>query len=131
MTSIRRILRPLGGLFLLSALVALAVLLLSDSWRHFRPTGLHQRAGALSLMLVGASFICVQLDAHARLRTKIKRVLLGVAFVLWGGEQFLPQGMWVTAMDGAVVAIFVVDIGLVILGLLKRRSEDLSPSPPR
>jgi hypothetical protein len=119
----RRILRPLGGLFLLAALVALAVLLFSDGWHLFHPTGRHKQAGALALMLVGASFVCVQLDTCATLTTRLKRVLLGLAFVLWGGEQFLPPGPCVTAMDSAVITIFVVDIGLVILGLLKRRSE--------
>ena len=124
MASKGKILRPLSGLLFLAALVALAVLLFSDSWHHFRPAGRHQQAGALALMLVGASFVCVQLDTRARPITKLKRVLLGLAFVLWGGEQFLPQGQLVTAMDGAVITFFVVDIGLVILGLLRKRPAD-------
>jgi len=114
-----RVLRSLGGVFFALALGALVALLLVDCWGHFGPSVFHQKAGALALMLVGSSFICLQAPASAGWTEAIKGLLLGLAFVLWGAEQFLPPGSSVTAVDAAVITIFVVDLGLVILGRLR------------
>jgi hypothetical protein len=97
----------------------LAWLLVPDLWIGFQPSPRHQEAGALTLMLVGSSFICVQWSTGGRLIERLKGFLLGLAFVLWGGEQFLPPGPAVTAIDSGVIAIFVVDLGLVIAGRLE------------
>jgi hypothetical protein len=117
----KRRLRALSGILFLLAFVALAFLLLPDLWLHFRPTFRHRQTAAFALIFVGASFICLQLSVDGRWRDKLKGVLLGSAFVLWGSEQYLPAGAWVTAIDSAVIAIFVVDLGLVIGGSLGRR----------
>jgi hypothetical protein len=98
------------------ALVTLAWLLVPDLWNSFHPSLRHQQAGALALIFVGSSFICIQLSATKRLKETFKGVLLGLAFVFWGGEQFMPPGAAVTAMDSVVIAIFVLDLGLVIAG---------------
>ncbi len=95
-------------------------LLALDSWHRFQPSVLHQKAGALALMLVGSSFICLQAGTPAAWVEIAKGVLLGLAFVLWGAEQFMPQGSGVTVVDSAVITIFVVDLGLVIFGRLRR-----------
>jgi hypothetical protein len=106
-----------SGLFIFS-LAALAWLLLPDLWTGFHPSARHAEAGALALIFVGASFVCLQLGSGGFSRATLKGVLLGLAFVLWGGEQFLPPGAAVTAIDSAVIAIFVADLGLVIAGQL-------------
>jgi hypothetical protein len=114
MIFVRRLLRALsGGLFAL-AIVALAWLLLPDLWIGFHPSLRHHEAGALALMFVGSSFICMQLSARGQANGMLKGLLLGLAFVLWGGDQFLPPGTAATAIDSVVIAIFVVDLGLVI-----------------
>jgi hypothetical protein len=43
--------------------------------------------------------------------------------VLWGSEQFLAASRWVTLMDSAVITIFVVDLGLIVLDHLKRNDH--------
>jgi hypothetical protein len=105
------------------ALLALAWLLLPDLWGGFQPSLRHQRAGALALVFVGASFLCQQFSTGKRGKEALKGLLLGLAFVLWGGEQFMPPGAGVTAIDSAVIAIYVVELGLVIAGRLE--------APPR
>lgn len=119
MDTLKRVPRPLSGLFFALALGALGALLIADSWHHFQPSVLHQKAGSLALMLVGLSFICLQANPSSGWMETVKGVLLGLAFVLWGSEQFLPRGSLVTAVDSAVITIFVVDLGLVILGRLR------------
>jgi hypothetical protein len=122
MRTLKALLRVLSGLLFLLALVALAALLLPDLWLRFEPTARHPQAAAFALIFVGSSFVCLQLGAGGRGKEKLKGVLLGLAFVLWGGEHYLPSGAWVTGVDCAVVAIFVLDLGWVIVGGLGRRS---------
>jgi hypothetical protein len=116
----KKFLRMLCGVFFMAAVGALSWLLLPDLWENFQPSPRHAQAGALALMLVGLSFICLQLGSVERRRETLKRLLLGLAFVLWGGEQFLPPGPAATAVDSAVIAIFVIDLGLVIAGRLEK-----------
>lgn len=105
------------------AFIALARLLLLDLRNGFRPSDAQQRAASLALILIGASFILLQL-ANAQGRYRLKGLFLGLAFVLWGGEHFLPPGTPVGAVDFLVVAIFVVDLGLMI------RSQLAAGPPP-
>jgi hypothetical protein len=117
---LKRILRVLSGTLFVLALIALAFLLLSDFWPSLRPAVSQQRASPLALIFAGWSFICLQLGAGGRGKEALKGILLGLAFVLWGGEQFLPAGPGAAIVDSVVVAIFVVDLGLVIKGSLGR-----------
>jgi hypothetical protein len=106
-------LRVVSYLVALFAFVALARLLLLDLRDGFRPSDGPQRAGSLALIFIGASFLLLQL-ANGRGWDRLKGIFLGLAFVLWGGEHFLPPGVPVGAVDFVVVAIFVVDLGLMI-----------------
>jgi hypothetical protein len=119
----KKSLRMFGGILFCLAIAALGWLLLPDLWIGFHPSARHQEAGALTLIFVGASFICMQLAAGGRLGGRLKGLLLGLAFVLWGGEHFIAPGAAVTAIDSAVIAIFVVDLGLVIAGHLEAPSR--------
>jgi hypothetical protein len=119
------LLRSLSGVFFLLALMALAFLVLSDVRLGFQTNGFHPRAEALALIFIGASFVCLQMRAGVRSKTRLKSILLGLAFVLWGLEQFLAPGPGVNAIDCAVITIFVVDLGLVIKGSLGRQTADV------
>ena len=117
-------LRSLSALLLISALAGMATLLVFDALNDLRLTPAHQRAGAWSFMLIGASYISLQLSTSRRWREMFKGVLLGVGFFLWGCEQFVPPGPLVTIMDSLVVLIFVSDLGLVIVDRLKRKDDE-------
>ena len=119
--------KPFRGLSVtcgLLALAALATLLLSDVIHRLTLTPIHQQAGALALMLIGSSYISLQLSAKRRWNEMLKGILLGTAFLLWGGEQLLAPSRLVTAMDSAVVTIFVLDLGLIITDHLRRKDHD-------
>jgi hypothetical protein len=116
-------LRSLSALLLLSALVGLATLLVFDAWNHLRLTSVHQRVGALSFILIGVSYISLQLSSGRPWRERYKGLLLGLGFLFWGSEQFLPPGPVATALDSLVVLIFVSDLGLVIVDRLKRTDD--------
>ncbi|HLX94493.1 MAG TPA: hypothetical protein VKU37_01980 [Verrucomicrobiae bacterium] len=117
-------LRSLSALLLISALAGMATLLVVDALNDLRLTPVHQRAGALSFMLIGASYISLQLSTGRRWREMFKGVLLGIGFFFWGAEQFVPPGPLATMMDSLVVLIFVSDLGLVIMDRLKRKDDE-------
>jgi hypothetical protein len=116
--------RRLSVFSFIAALLGIAALLLFDTLNHLRLTPTHQRLGALSLMLIGFSYIMLQLSARRRWNEMLKGGLLGTAFLLWGCEQLLPPSPLVTAMDSAVIAIFVVDLSLIILEHLRRQDHE-------
>jgi hypothetical protein len=120
----RFLFRTLSIFFFLAALLSIIALLAGDAWHGLKLTTLHQRAGAFALMLIGASYICLQLCRPRRWMEFIKGVLLGIAFLLWGGELFVQPGPWVTAMDSVVITIFVVDLSLIIYEHIQRRDHE-------
>ena len=120
-----RLLRRMSALFFGAALVGIGAMIVSDGARHWQFSSLHTRIAAYPLMLIGLSYLCLMLSARRMRGEMVKGVLLGLAFVMWGGEQLLPTSAIVTVMDGAVVTIFVVDLGLMIVEPLKRRDHDL------
>lgn len=119
----KSLLRSLSGIFFILALVSVAFLLASGFWLRFRPDFIHASSGALALIFVGASFICLQLSSKAWSWDVFKGLSVGLAFVLWGGEFYLPGGPVVTAVDTVVVAIFVIDLVLVIKAGLSRKQS--------
>jgi hypothetical protein len=118
----KRFMRLLSRFLFALAFIAVAFLLLADIWGRFQPTARHQHAEALALIFVGLAFVCMQVSAESRWKEKLKGILLGMAFALWGSEQYLAPGGLVTAVDGLVVTIFVVDLGLVICATPRRNT---------
>lgn len=112
------------ALFVL-ALAGVTTLWITDAFRSFQPGLSHQHTGAFPLMLIGVSYISFQLYARSKPADTIKGILLGLAFVLWGAEQLLPPAPMVTAMDGVVISIFVIDVALIIVGHLRRKGADI------
>ena len=94
-------------------------LVISDTLNQLRPTLLHRQAGALAFVLIGASYVSLQFSGRRPWHERLKGVLLGVAFLFWGSGQFLSPSPWVTAMDTAVVLIFVIDLSLIIVERLR------------
>ncbi len=99
------------------ALVSTAILVIGDTKHAFAPSSFHGRVGAFALMFVGASYILAQISRRVSVGEKLRAMLLGGAFVLWGGEQFLESGKLMTVLDVAVIGIFVVDLFLIILAM--------------
>ena len=117
----RTLFRQLSALLLVTALAGTLCLLAFDVANHLHITFLHQRAGALAFIFVGASYICLLLSDGHPWRSHLKGLWLGTGFLLWGGEQFMEPGVVATVMDTLVVLIFVSDLGWIIANSLKKR----------
>ena len=116
-----RILRLLSIVSLVLSLVAVLGLLVLDGLHGFRMTEGHQKAGALALILIGASYVSVYLGGRMSRGIRARAIFLGAAFSLWGTEQFMPAGVWSTLVDGAVIVIFVIDLSFSVVQRLKNQ----------
>jgi hypothetical protein len=112
--------RLLGATLFGCALGALLTLVVSDACHHFQDSPFHRKAGDWALMLIGLSYVALQFRTQQAAAETIKKLLLGMGFALWGAEQFLPRGWLTTAVDTAVIVIFVVDLSLLIVQRLAR-----------
>jgi len=129
-----RLLRWLSAIFFICALGGIVTLLIFDTLNGLRLTDITNGGGRVP-DFDRLFFISLQLSLRQRWDEMLKKVLLGVAFLFWAGEQFLPSSPWVTAMDTLVVIIFVVDLGLIIVNTsgaqaskhLRNRPFRLSP----
>ncbi len=117
--------RGLSALLFIGALVGVVALWVADVSHHLLPGPGHQKMAAVPLMLIGASFVALQWSARGQPVKRLKGVMLGMAFVLWGGEQLLPPSSLVTVMDALVITIFVVDLSFIIETHLKHRDHGM------
>jgi hypothetical protein len=78
---------------------------------------------AIPLILIGIAFASFQF-AVPRSRIQILLgLIVAVAFILWGLEQFLSNPAVVSVIDDLVVFLFVLDLGIVICGSLKEQKN--------
>lgn len=117
--------RWLSVLLFALALAAVGGLALSDLGHHLAPNAQHTQCGSAALILIGLSYICLQLSLRRGLEEMLQGLLLGTAFVLWGGEQLLPPSRFVTLMDNLVVTIFVIDLSVIIWEHLQRQDYEV------
>jgi hypothetical protein len=117
---IAKALRRIGLVLLALSFATVGLLAVTDMAHGVRLTALHSLLGAIALIMVGSSYVSLQVISRRRRRDVAKGVILGIAFVLWGLEQLLPPNRWTAAMDTAVIMIFVIDLGLITLDGLDR-----------
>ena len=69
---------------------------------------------AVPLIAIGISYLVLILSLQRTQGQRLVGVFVGVAFVLWGSEQFLSDQRLVSFIDDVVVFLFVVDLSIVI-----------------
>lgn len=122
--SLLGVMRLLSALSFVLSLACIGVLLVSDGLHGLRPYAAHQSIGAMALILVGFSYVCLQLSIKRPTGEMLQGLFLGAAFLLWGGEQLLPPRRLVTLMDALVVSIFVIDLSFIIWNHLKNKDHE-------
>ena len=105
------------GLSILS-LAACAVLLVADTGQWTHPGRLTAAVSAAPLLLVGVSFLVVQMVIRPRRSELLKNVLLAATFLLWGTIQFMPQSTLSIRLGNLVIALYVLDLAWVTLGMV-------------
>jgi hypothetical protein len=74
---------------------------------------------AVPLIAIGTSYLVLILSLRRTLGQRLVGISVGLAFVLWGLEQFLTDQAWISFIDDVVVFLFVVDLSIVIRHNLK------------
>jgi hypothetical protein len=80
---------------------------------------------ALPLLLAGSSYLVLQVILRPRPLELIKRLMLGAAFLLWGVVQLMPASDLAAELGNVVIALYVVDLGLIIWTELERNQPRL------
>lgn len=80
---------------------------------------------ALPLLLAGSSYIVLQAILRPPPLALMQRMMLGVAFLLWGVVEVMPVSDLATALGNVVIVLYVVDLGLVIWTELQKNQPRL------
>ena len=131
---LRWLVRSLAVLAVLSSFALLCVgatPLLSSLPGYIRNAGFRAWAlarnlplSSLPLLLAGFSYLLLQAILRPQPLELLKRLMLAAAFLLWGAVQLMPAGGLAAELGNVVIALYVVDLGLIIW-------TDLKKSQPR
>jgi hypothetical protein len=75
---------------------------------------------SVPLLTAGLAYILLQLVARPGPLELLKRLMLGAAFLLWGIVQMMPAGHLSNELGNVVIALYVVDLALIIRTDLQR-----------
>jgi hypothetical protein len=81
---------------------------------------------SLPLLLAGSSYIVLQAILRPRPLELLKRLMLGSAFLLWGIVQLMPASDLANELGNIVIALYVVDLGLMIWTDLEKNQPRLA-----
>jgi hypothetical protein len=127
-STLEKVLRSAAGVLAVAALVGSAALLLNDAGPQLIAFGKvlvamaphawallgHAPLSAMPLLLAGGSYLALQGLLRPAPVELVKRLLLGSAFVLWGIVQLMPPGVVATDLGDLVIALYVLDLGIII-----------------
>ncbi len=100
----------------LATLAGVGVLLVWDAFPGLFPARAHDVLGAFPLAMIAVAYLAYQ-SAHCPARLElVKAVLLALAFLLWAANQLWPDARPATLFNDLAIALFVLDVFLVIIG---------------
>ena len=102
----------LGAVTLASGVVLLAW----DAAPGLFPARAHDTLAAFPLAMIAFAYLVYQV-AHRPARLEVvKAVLLAIAFLFWAANQFWPDLKQATLFNDIAIALFVLDVFLVMTG---------------
>ena len=93
-----------------------ALLLLWDVLPGIFPARAHDTLGALPLGLIAVAYLVYQFMRQPTRLELIKAVALAAAFLFWAANQLWPDRPTAVLFNDIAIALFVVDVFLVIVG---------------
>jgi uncharacterized membrane protein len=118
----QRFLPVILGIITLAAVIAL---LAWDAAPGLFPAGSHDFLAAFSLGTIAVAYLVYQFARRPAALEFAKAIMLAAAFLLWAANQFWPNRPQATLFNDIAIALFVLDVFLVILGW-PRTSPDSS-----
>jgi hypothetical protein len=97
-------------------LASVVVLLVWDAVPGLFPARAHDTLAAFPLAMIAFAYLVYQV-AHRPARLEVvKAVLLAIAFLFWAANQFWPDLHQATLFNDIAIALFVLDVFLVMIG---------------
>ena len=93
-----------------------AAVLFCDAFPAQVPVHGHDRLAAISLALIAVAYLIYQAAHRPGWRDWVKAILLALAFLLWAANQVLPQPRLAILCNDLAIALFVLDVFLVMVG---------------
>jgi hypothetical protein len=97
-------------------LAGVVVLLVWDAFPRLFPAESHDFLAAFSLAMIAVAYLIYQIAHRPAAMEFAKAILLAVAFLFWAANQFWPDLPQATLFNDIAIALFVLDVFLVILG---------------
>jgi hypothetical protein len=92
------------------------LLLARDAWPRLLPALSHGILGALPLVLIAVAYLVYRSFRGPTPAELAKATLLAIAFLFWAANQLWSEHPFATLWNDIAIALFVVDVFLVILG---------------
>jgi len=97
-------------------LAGVGTLLVWDLRPALFPANAHGLLGAFPLAMIAVAYLLYQSAHRPPAMEWVKAVLLAVAFLFWSANQFLPDPHQAIVCNDIAIALFVLDVFLVMIG---------------
>jgi hypothetical protein len=97
-------------------LLSVAVLLVWDVRPTFFPARAHDILAAIALTVIAIAYLAYQSAHKPPAKELLKAILLATAFLFWAANQLWPGSAYATLFNDVAIALFVLDVFLVIVG---------------
>jgi hypothetical protein len=97
-------------------LAGVGVLLAWDVLPGLFPANAHNLLAAFPLVMIACAYLVYQVAHRPPMREFAKAILLAAAFCFWAANQFWPALHQATLFNDIAIALFVLDVFLVVIG---------------
>jgi hypothetical protein len=97
-------------------LAGVAVLFAWDAFPQLFPARAHDVLAAFPLTMIAFAYLVYQSAHRPAPMEFVKAILLAVAFLFWAANQFWPDLRQATLFNDIAIALFVLDVFLVMIG---------------
>jgi hypothetical protein len=108
-----RAIPAIAGLVTLASVV---MLLAWDAFPSLFPARAHDFLAAFPLAMIAVAYIVYQTAHRPTPLEFVKAIMLAVAFLFWAANQLWPDLRQATLFNDIAIALFVLDVFLVIIG---------------
>lgn len=99
-----------------ATLASVVVLLVWDAYPALFPARAHDVLAAFPLAMIAFAYIAYQTAHRPAPMEFVKALMLAVAFLFWAANQLWPDLRQATLFNDIAIALFVLDVFLVIVG---------------
>jgi hypothetical protein len=110
-------------------LLSVAVLLVCDASPGLFPAKVHWAVAPLSLGLTAVAILLFYVTRRASFAEWVKAIIVASAFLFWAANQLCADVAIATALNDVAIALFVLDVLLVIVGWPAASKAALDPLP--